>query len=132
VNIKSIPVFVSDQERALEFYRDKLGFEVMMDIPVTHGVRWLTVAPPDQPTEFILFPPAMAAGVESDDLRRRVGSWTGIVLTTDDCRGTYERLVEQGVKFAAEPRRQAWGGWMTEMSDPDNNRFQLVERPPNM
>jgi predicted enzyme related to lactoylglutathione lyase len=103
-----------------------------MDIPVTDGVRWLRVAPADQDTEFFLFPPAMAAGDGSDDLGRRVGSWTGIILTTDDCRGTYEKLVGQGVKFAAEPRRQAWGGWMTEMSVPDNNRFQLVERPPNM
>jgi predicted enzyme related to lactoylglutathione lyase len=132
VNIKSVPVFVNDQQRALEFYRDKLGFEVVMDMPVSDGVRWLTVAPPNHETEFILFPPAMAGDGGSDDLRSRVGSWTGIVLTTDDCRGTYRRLIEQGVKFAAEPRRQVWGGWMTEMSDPDNNRFQLVERPPNM
>ena len=58
--IGSVPVFVSDQDRALEFYRDKLGFEVVMDMPMAPGVRWLVVAPVRGATEFILFHPNLA------------------------------------------------------------------------
>jgi predicted enzyme related to lactoylglutathione lyase len=126
--IGSVPVFVSDQERALAFYRDKLGFAITMDMPFAPGVRWLTVAPHKGATEFILFHPAMA-GADADEMRRRVGTWTGIVLVTDDCRARYRELQALGVPFTAEPQQPFWGGWITELSDPDGNRFQLVERP---
>jgi lactoylglutathione lyase len=43
--IGSVPVFVSDQNRALEFYRDKLGFEIVLDKAMAQDVRWLVVAP---------------------------------------------------------------------------------------
>lgn len=130
--IGSVPVFVNDQARALEFYRDKLGFEVAMDMPVAQGVRWLTVTPKKGNTEFILFPPMMAGSSGAEEMQRRVGSWTGIVLLSDDCRGDHKRLAERGVQFTAEPKQQMWGGWMAEFADADGNRFQLVERPTYM
>lgn len=130
--IGSVPVFVSDQARALDFYRDKLGFEVGMDIPIAQGVRWLTVSPKKGDTEFILFPPAMAGSGEAAEMQRRVGSWTGIVILSDDCRRDYSQLAQRGVEFISEPKQQLWGGWMAEFADADGNRFQLVERPAHM
>jgi lactoylglutathione lyase len=126
--IASVPVFVDDQERALEFYRDKLGFEITLDAPVGPGLRWLTMAPYNGATELILFHPAMA-GPEQDAVRQRVGTWTGIVLLTENCRAHYQELLALGVPFSSAPKQPFWGGWTAEFSDPDGNRFQLVERP---
>jgi predicted enzyme related to lactoylglutathione lyase len=126
--IGSVPIFVSDQSRALEFFTKKLGFEVAMDMPFAQGLRWLTVTPRKGGTEFVLFPPEMANG-GSAELKERVGTWTGIIILSDDCRGDYASLVKSGVKFTAEPKQPFWGGWIAELSDDDGNRFQLVERP---
>jgi catechol 2,3-dioxygenase-like lactoylglutathione lyase family enzyme len=123
-----VPVFVSDQQRALEFYRDKLGFEVVMDNPYTgygpEGYRWITVAPKKGGTQFILYHPDMNPG-GGEELQSRVGSWTGIVLFTDDIHGTYKKWKERGVAFDDEPSQQPWGGWETWFTDPDGNRFHL-------
>ena len=129
--IGSVPVFVNDQTRALEFYKDRLGFDVSMDMPISQGIRWLTVTPRKGSTEFILFPPELA-GAEADSMRARVGSWTGITILSDDCRADYSRLVERGVQFKAAPTQPFWGGWIAEFSDLDGNKFQLVERPAYM
>lgn len=129
--IGSVPVFVSDQGRALEFYKERLGFEVAMDIPIGRGIRWLTVTPQKGSTELILFPPAMA-GADAAQMQSRVGCWTGIVLLSDDCRRDYAELEKRGVQFKSAPAQTPWGGWMAEFSDADDNRFQLVERPAYM
>jgi predicted enzyme related to lactoylglutathione lyase len=71
-------------------------------------------------------------GKDSEATSDRVGVWTGIVFLTDDISASYTELKNQGVKFEAEPKRQAWGGVEACFSDPDNNRFQLVQRPPGM
>lgn len=123
----TVPVFVSDQERALRFYRDRLGYRVVMDQPVGNGYRWLTVAPDDGATQLLLFRPGMfAEGPETAD---RVGVWTGFVFVTEDIQATYEDLKGRGVEFNGEPVRQPWGGMETSFNDPDGNRFELVEMP---
>lgn len=128
VKIGMVPVFVSDQQRALEFYRDKLGFKVVMDNPYTgygpEGHRWITVAPKKGATQILLYHPDMNPS-GGKELKSRIGSWTGIVLFTDDIHGTYKKWKELGVKFDAEPSQQPWGGWETWFTDPDGNRFHL-------
>ncbi len=132
-NVGCVPVFVRDQSRAVEFYRDKLGFEVVMDVPMGPEVRWITVAPKRGATELILFHPRLAgAGGQAEEVEKRVGTWTGIVLLTGDCRAEHGTLAQRGVKFTAEPKQPFWGGWISEFADPDGNTFQLVERPAHM
>ncbi len=126
--VGSVAIFVGDQERALAFYRDKLGFEVTLDAPLRNGARWLTIAPFQGTTELVLFHPAMA-GPEEAAIRQRVGTWTGVVLLTEDCRAHYQELLALGVAFTAAPEQPFSGGWAAEFSDPDGNRLQLVERP---
>jgi catechol 2,3-dioxygenase-like lactoylglutathione lyase family enzyme len=125
--IGMVPIFVSDQQRALEFYRDKLGFEVILDDPYSgygaDAFRWITVAPKKGGTQFILYHPAMNPG--DDELENRVGTWTGIVFFTDDIMGTYKTLSERGVQFDGEPKKQPWGGYECFFRDPDGNRFHL-------
>lgn len=127
-----VPIFVSDQQRALEFYTEKLGFVVVMDNPYTgygpEGFRWITVAPEVGGPQLILYHP----GMNPDDaslLEPRVGAWTGIVFFADNIQDTYKELVERGVKFDAPPSQQPWGGWETWFVDPDGNRFHLGTRP---
>lgn len=128
ISLGMVPIFVSDQQRALEFYRDKLGFEVGMDDPYTgygpEGYRWITVAPQKGGPQLILYHPGMLPS-GGDELTHRVGSWTGIVFYTDDIDETYKTWLERGVKFDAPPSPQPWGGYETWFTDPDGNRFHL-------
>lgn len=130
IRLGCVPVFVSDQERALEFYRDRLGFEVVMDMPYGPELRWLTVAERKGGTEIVLFRPARAfVGDQVAEIEKRIGTWTGVVFLTDDIQGAYERLRARGVEFLTTPAARPWGGWEAQFSDPDGNRFHLTQRP---
>lgn len=127
----SVPVFVRDQARAIAFYRDRLGLQVVLDVPLGGGRRWIALARAPGETELILFHPASYAGRadKTAALEARVGQWTGIVFLTDDIERTYRLLRERGVAFDGPPKRQAWGGVEAFFSDPEGNRFHLVQRP---
>jgi catechol 2,3-dioxygenase-like lactoylglutathione lyase family enzyme len=130
--IGSVPVFVSDQDRAVAFYRDKLGFEVVFDQRYGPDFRWVAVARQKGETEIVLFHPVPSiAGNQLEELKGRIGIWTGIVFLTDDIQTTYNELRERGVEFSTEPKRQVWGGSEAIFSDPDGNHFHLVQRPEN-
>jgi predicted enzyme related to lactoylglutathione lyase len=108
-------LYVLDQEEALKFYRDKLGFEVRKDMSMDNGFRWLTVGPKMQPKlEIILmglkespmFPAERVA-----QLRKLVqaGAICGRVLEVDDCHKTYAELKAKGVEFMAPPAERFYG-----------------------
>lgn len=120
-------MLVNDQDDALDFYIEALGFETRDDVETDEG-RWLTVAPAGvERPQFVLMP------ADSDAQRERIGSQTGdymaFVLATDDCRGDYETLRERGVSFAGEPEEMPWGIEVG-FEDPDGNRYDLVEPRP--
>lgn len=126
----SVPVFVADQERALGFFRDKLGLKVVFDYQYGPEFRWLTLAQQKGQTEIALFRPVPSiVGDSLEKLQERIGVWTGIVFLTEDIHQTYELLRGRGVEFDVKPRKQSWGGWEALFSDPDGNRFHLVQRP---
>src|SRR6266480_84922 len=87
---------VSDQDGAIEFYLDKLGFEKRADIPYGDGARWVEVAPPGAAAAIALVPPREgdSAGVE-----------TGIALTTEDVDADHADLRDRGVDVDAEVMR---------------------------
>lgn len=133
MRLGSLPVFVSDQERALAFYRDKLKLEVVMDKQYGPDFRWVALAWHKGEAEIVLFRPVRSiVGDKAAELSERIGTWTGVVFLTDDIHGTYETLRQRGVEFMGEPKAQPWGGWETQFSDPDGNRFHLAERPASM
>ena len=100
-------IWVLDQDEALDFYTQKLGFEVRMDERMDN-FRWLTVGPPDQPDHDLILlepgPPMMdeetAAQVKELVAKGVLGPG---VFGTDDCKGTYAELNERGVNFLSEP-----------------------------
>ena len=124
-HMKSVPVFISDQDEALGFYRDKLGLEVVADYHYSPEFRWLTLAAKKGDTEILLYRPAFEVpGASVEQLRSRVGTWTGITFLTDDIKSTYETLLARGVRFEGEPAEQVWG-IEARFFDPDGNRFHL-------
>ena len=87
--VGTVIVPVSDQDRALEFYLGKLGFEKRTDTPYGAGERWVEVAPPGAPTTIALAPPREgdSAGIE-----------THVGFTTDDADADHAYLRAQGVE----------------------------------
>ena len=112
-------VFVSDQDRALDFYTDVLGFEKRFDNPDTGGPRFLTVGLDGQDFQLVLWPgtPGQAQPLES----HTPGAYT---IDTGDCRKAYETLKSRGVKFDTEVLEYPWGH-VAVFQDPDGNRLQL-------
>ena len=126
-------VYVIDQEEALGFYRDTLGFEVNTDMPMgDSGPRWLTLSPKGQPDlELILAevtPGPMFDAETAEEIRSLVekGAFGIGVFETDDIQGDYERLSRQGVEFVSPPKEQFYG---TEAIVKDNsgNWFSLTQ-----
>ena len=107
---------MSDQDRALAFYTNKLGFETRADISVG-DYRWIEVAPPGAETALVLEPG-----------QGTVGMFTSVVFATDDMQATYDQLRSRGVRFTEEPTKQSWGGIQAQFVDPDGNTFVLVQR----
>jgi catechol 2,3-dioxygenase-like lactoylglutathione lyase family enzyme len=114
--IKFIAVPVSDQDRALEFYTNVLGFRVVTDQPFSPTQRWIELGVGRSTTGVTLFTPP---GYEN-----RIGTYTGISFTSDDVMATWKELVAKGVKFTKDPVQAAWGTSAV-FVDPDGNQFVL-------
>ncbi|MEM9187866.1 MAG: VOC family protein [Myxococcota bacterium] len=107
-------VYVLDQDRAKDFYSEKLGFEVRDDIKLG-DFRWLTVAPKTQPDTCIILMPLQPsphldqAAVDSLKALLEKGALSGGVLAVDDCRKSYEELKAKGVQFLSAPEERPYG-----------------------
>jgi len=119
--IGSTTVQVSDQDQALDFYTNRLGFEPWMDQPMGEGMRWLAVRLPGAQTGIVL-----AKGyAESDGMG--VGTFTGMVLECDDIQATHAVLSGKGVHFTEAPSLQPWGMLQALFEDQDGNGYVLVQ-----
>jgi catechol 2,3-dioxygenase-like lactoylglutathione lyase family enzyme len=110
---------VADQDAAIAFYTDKLGFSLAADVPYGDGERWVEVAPPDGTAAIALVPG------QGD---YQPGRMTGIALATTDARGTHTDLKSKGVDVEAE----LMGGegavpLLFSFRDPDGNGMMVVE-----
>ncbi len=114
-------IFVRDQERSLQFYRDALGFRVMVDHTFPDGNRWIEVAPPDGTAQLGLALPLPGA-----DPGRVIGGETRVYFVTEDVNTKYEEWKGRGVRFLFPPKTPEWGGIHTRFEDPDGNVFGLA------
>jgi catechol 2,3-dioxygenase-like lactoylglutathione lyase family enzyme len=120
-------IYVSDQDRALQFYTDKLGLEKSGDNRVPEG-RFLTVAPADQSVQILLWPGGPAQPHPGDDTEQGMALGP-IFLESDDLRKEFEVLRDRGVEFVqSEPEDYAYGVRVTAL-DPDGNRIELRQLP---
>jgi predicted enzyme related to lactoylglutathione lyase len=134
IRIANAQLWVHDQDEALAFYTEKLGFEVRTDatLPEMGNFRWLTVSPADQPDVAIVLmaipgPPVMdEAAAEQVRSLMAMGFAGTVFLTTDDCQASYEELRARGVEFTEEPEERPYG-IDAGFRDPSGNSFRLTQ-----
>jgi predicted enzyme related to lactoylglutathione lyase len=114
--IATIAVYVEDQQKAKEFWTNKVGFEVSAEHPMGPNAYWLEVAPSNAETHFVIYPKSMMPGFEHMK--------ASIVFECEDILGTYEKLKANGVKFKEEPKTMQWGTY-AQFSDEDGNEFLI-------
>jgi len=112
--IKFISIPVADQNRALDFYTDKLGFTIITDQPFDEKQRWIELRIPKAETRVVLFTP------EGEE--KRIGSFLNMSYTCDDIDKTYDELKKRGVEFEGPPQNQTWGTYAM-FKDSEGNRF---------
>jgi catechol 2,3-dioxygenase-like lactoylglutathione lyase family enzyme len=127
-------IFVLDQDEALEFYVGKLGLEVAADVDLGM-MRWLTVRVPGQPGREILLelPGGPMMGPEAAEQARELvtkgAMGLAFILTTDDCRRTYEELRSRGIEFTETPTEHFYGIDCA-LRDPFGNHVRITQPAP--
>jgi len=115
-HLKFMSIPVADQDRALKFYTEKLGFKVATDQAMGPGRRWIELRIGKAETRLVLF---TMEGEEG-----RVGTQMNCSIACDDVEATYRQLSERGVEFEGPPQKQPWGSYVI-MKDSEGNRFVL-------
>jgi uncharacterized glyoxalase superfamily protein PhnB len=123
-NARFVSLYVGDQEKALGFWKDKIGCVVLEDVPYGDGgARWIELRLAKGETYLVIPPP----GPESQD---RVGTFSNVWFDCDDLDGTYADLSGKGVEFPVPPQEAPWDPsqrW-AQFSDPDGNLYGLSQR----
>ena len=114
--VKFVSVYVSDQDRALAFYTQKLGFTVVTDQPMGPGARWIELRIPGAETGVVIAKPFQPENI--------VGAFMNMAFVADDVQKTYEELSARGVEFRQPPKTERWGTSAI-FKDPDGNSFVL-------
>ena len=114
-HMKFVGIPVRDQDLALRFYTEKLGFEVATDQPMG-AQRWIELRIANSPTRVVLFTPE---GHED-----RIGTFFNGSMACDNVEATWRQLSQRGVEFAQPPTKQPWGTF-AKFRDPDGNTFVL-------
>lgn len=131
--ISHTSLFVSDQDKAYDFYVNKLGFVVRTDMKMQNGYRWLTVNAPEQPdVELVLLDGLSMVNGQDPEVRDALkvlldkNALGAGVMHTPDCAATYEELKAKGVQFKCAPREQFYGTEFI-MLDGCGNWFSVVQ-----
>lgn len=114
--VKFVSIPVRDQKKAVEFWTEKLGFEVLTDQPFDGKQRWVELGVAGSPTRVVPF--AM------DGWEERIGKFMNVVFYTDNVEKTYQELTARGVEFLAPPKKEEWGT-SSIFKDQDGNQFVL-------
>ena len=116
-DVRTIAINVADQEDALGFYVDKLGFEKRLDAPISPTMRWIEVAPSGATTSIALNARDGTSDISSD---------TGIRFSVPDAEAEHAAMRERGVSVGDVLRSDGVPPMYT-FDDPDGNRFYIVE-----
>ncbi len=114
-NLKFAGVPCRDQEAALAFWTEKIGFRVLTDQPLGEQ-RWIELGPPGGGARIVIFTPE---GHED-----RIGTFFNGSFACDDVEATYRQLSERGVTFKQGPTKQPWGTFAI-FEDPEGNSFVM-------
>jgi predicted enzyme related to lactoylglutathione lyase len=134
IRIANAQLWVHDQDEALAFYTQKLGWEVRADVtlPELGDFRWLTVGPAGQPDFSVVLMAIPGAPVMDENTAEQVRDLMGkgfagtVFLTTDDAHASYEELKGRGVEFTEAPEERPYG-IDAGFRDPSGNAFRLTQ-----
>ncbi len=115
-HVKHVSIPVKDQDRALKFYTDKLGFKVTTDVDFGQSQRWIVLDAPEGQTQVVLF---TMEGHED-----RIGDFQNIVFASKDVNKSYAELKAKGVEFTTPPTEEDWGTYVM-FQDSEGNTFVL-------
>jgi predicted enzyme related to lactoylglutathione lyase len=121
MTLKKVPYValpVSDQDEALDFYTNVIGFEKRGDYPTPNGPRFLTVGVQGQDFELVLWPGTPGSA--------ELGSAV-YTIEVEDCRAAFETLKSRGVKFEPDEVLEFPWGYAARFRDPDGNQLQVRE-----
>jgi predicted enzyme related to lactoylglutathione lyase len=116
--IKFVSIPTGNQDRALDFYTEKLGFTIITDQPFDAKQRWIELRIPKADTRVVLFT------AEGDE--KRIGSFMPMSYACDDIHRTYAELSKHGVNFDVPPQKQPWGTYAI-FRDSEGNRFVIAQ-----
>ena len=116
--VKFVSIPVSDQDRALAFYTQKLGFRLVTDQPYDAEQRWVELGVPGADTRIVLF--RFGDGLKP-------GGASNVTFWTDDVEATFRELQDKGVEFVMAPKREDWGT-AAAFKDLDGNCFVLSSK----
>jgi catechol 2,3-dioxygenase-like lactoylglutathione lyase family enzyme len=127
MHLDQVALIVDDYDVAIEFFVDKLGFDLITDEPSLtndgRAKRWVVVRPPNATTALLL------ARADGDTQERAVGQQfagrVGLFLRVDDFQAAYERMRIGGVQFVGEPRAEPYGR-VAVFLDVSGNRWDLL------
>jgi uncharacterized glyoxalase superfamily protein PhnB len=133
ISFSSAQLWVHDQDVALDFYTNKVGFVVRLDITVPEmgNFRWLTVGPEHQPDISIVLMNIPGEPIMDDDTKAKVEELTGkgfagtVFLTTEDVDADYAAMAERGVEFIEKPSDQLYGR-DSSFRDPSGNHIRMM------
>ena len=131
MRIPIIALRVLDQQRALDFYTDVLGFTPREDMDLG-AMRWLTVSPPDQPDVEVLLE-RVGPPIVDDETRGQIdaliakGVGGTLFLEVDDCRATFDRVAAKGVEVIQEPMERFYG-IDAAFRDDSGNHIRMTQR----
>jgi catechol 2,3-dioxygenase-like lactoylglutathione lyase family enzyme len=117
--IKFLGIPVRDQDRALRFYTEKLGFRILTDQPFSDTQRWIELSIPGAETGIVLFTPE---GQED-----RIGTFINSSWEVDNVEKTFVELQAKGVEFNGSPEKQPWGSFVR-LRDSEGNQIILSSR----
>ncbi len=117
--IKFVSIPVRDQDAALKFFTEKLGFKVTTDQPMTETQRWIELMIPGADSGLALFTP--------EGHENRIGEFQSVSFWCEDVFATAKALKSKGVQFEMEPKKEEWGTTAV-FKDADENKFVLSSR----
>ncbi len=117
--VKFVSIPVRDQDAALAFYTEQLGFRVVTDQPFDDTQRWIELGIGKSDTKVVLF--------TTDEHRPMIGTHSNVTFVADDVEKTYAELLGRGVVFDQPPEKADWGTAAI-FRDPDGNRFVLSSK----
>jgi catechol 2,3-dioxygenase-like lactoylglutathione lyase family enzyme len=116
-HVKFVSIPTRDQEKALAFYTEKLGFKVVTDQPFDDKQRWIEMRIGRSDTHFVLFTME----------ETKIGGFFNGALACDSVENTYEELKTKGVEFTSAPKKEHWGTFAM-FKDIDGNQFMLSSK----